>query len=110
MKRLLFAVATACAMSAAQAITTIDLSRYSVAAIYELDRLGTPERGFVSGLEASGVAYARDRFDAQGNRGTLFYIGDASTGVIEISRTMQPSTRSSSPTRESSGVEAMSRS
>lgn len=88
-KQLLFFVASAFATGTAHATTALDLSRFSVSGIYELDRLGSAQWGFVSGLEASGVAHAHDRFDAQGNRGTLFYVGDASTGVVEISRTGQ---------------------
>jgi len=60
---------------------SLDLSRYSVAGTYALDILNGTSGG-ISGLEASGVTYARDR-------GTLFFAGDEGTGVIEISRTGQ---------------------
>jgi uncharacterized protein YjiK len=75
---LVFALAAACA-PLAQAGTTLDLSRYGVVASYALD---TPAGSGVSALEASAVTYARDR-------GTLFFVGDEGTGVIEISRTGQ---------------------
>jgi uncharacterized protein YjiK len=74
---LLVAVAVAFAgAEAASAATTIDLSGYQVTGSYTLDTLGG------MGLEASAVAYARDR-------GTLFFVGDEGTGVVEISRTGQ---------------------
>jgi len=72
----------ACGAASAQAAGSIDLSRYSVSGSYALDTLfGTSGQG-VSGLEASAVTYARDR-------GTLFYVGDEGTGVVEISKTGQ---------------------
>ncbi len=46
---------------------------------YGLDRLNGTSGG-ISGLEASAVTYARDR-------GTLFFVGDEGTGVVEISLT-----------------------
>lgn len=66
----------------AQAQSSIDLGKYSVVGNYALDTLfGTSGLG-VSGLEASGVTYNRDT-------GTLFYVGDEGTGVVEISKTGQ---------------------
>lgn len=66
----------------AHAADSINLGNYSVSGIYALDRLfGTSGQG-VSGLEASAITYARDR-------GTLFFVGDEGTGVVEISRTGQ---------------------
>jgi uncharacterized protein YjiK len=71
--------ATACV--SAQAADSINLNGYSVAGTYSLDILGGTGGG-ISGLEASAVAYARDR-------GTLFFVGDEGTGVVEISLTGQ---------------------
>lgn len=62
----------------AQALTSINLSNYTNISTYALDLTA----GAVSGLEASAVTYARDR-------GTLFYVGDEGTGVVEISLTGQ---------------------
>lgn len=62
----------------AQAVTSINLSSYTNINTYALDLAA----GAVSGLEASAVTYARDR-------GTLFYVGDEGTGVVEISLTGQ---------------------
>ena len=83
MKLHALAIALAAALSAlapAHAAGSLDLSRYQVSATYALD-LVAGARG-VSGLEASAVTCARDR-------GTLFFVGDEGTGVIEISRTGQ---------------------
>lgn len=52
-----------------------------MAGTYALDILDGAS-GPISGLEASAVTYARDR-------GTLFYVGDEGTGVVEITRTGQ---------------------
>lgn len=62
----------------AQAVTSINLANYTNISTYGLDLTA----GAVSGLEASAVTYARDR-------GTLFYVGDEGTGVVEISLTGQ---------------------
>ncbi len=62
----------------AQALTSINLGSYTNVSTYALDLTA----GAVSGLEASAVTYARDR-------GTLFYVGDEGTGVVEISLTGQ---------------------
>lgn len=80
LRPLLAALATA-ACFAAQAAGSIQLGSYQVAGIYSLDILGGTSGG-VSGLEASAITYARDR-------GTLFFVGDEGTGVVEISRTGQ---------------------
>lgn len=80
MKLRLLTLALALAGSAAaQAADSINLGNYQVGGIYALDTLGGTAGG-ISGLEASGVTYARDR-------GTLFFVGDEGTGVVEISRT-----------------------
>lgn len=76
-KDLVCALAAAAACSA-QAANSLNLSHYAVAGIYALDT----DVGAVSGLEASAVTYARDR-------GTLFYVGDEGTGVVEVSLTGQ---------------------
>jgi len=73
-------LAAACAPWA-HAANTLDLGRYGVSSTYALDILGGTGGG-ISGLGASAVAYARDR-------GTLFFVGDEGTGVIEISLTGQ---------------------
>src|SRR5262245_42849315 len=57
---------------------SIELGNYGVGGIFPLALTAGP----VSGLEASAVAYAPDR-------GSLFFVGDEGTGVIEISRTGQ---------------------
>ncbi|QID19489.1 PEPxxWA-CTERM sorting domain-containing protein [Nitrogeniibacter mangrovi] len=78
------------AAHAAAAITpSIHLGNYRVAGTYSLDILnGT--RGGISGLEASAVAYAGDRLDPTTHTlGTLFFVGDEGTGVVEVSRTGQ---------------------
>jgi uncharacterized protein YjiK len=77
-RHLVLALATA-GCAGAQAADALDLGSYHVAGTYALDILGGTGGG-ISGLEASAVAYARDR-------GTLFFVGDEGTGVIEISRT-----------------------
>ncbi len=59
-----------------QAAASIDLSKYKVVGNYALDTLGD------MGLEASAVAYARDR-------NSLFFVGDEGEGVVEISLTGQ---------------------
>ncbi|MCV2367799.1 SdiA-regulated domain-containing protein [Roseateles oligotrophus] len=68
----------------AQAGNSINLANYQVSAGYALDILAGAGAGAgqISGLEASAVTYARDR-------GTLFFVGDEGTGVVEISRTGQ---------------------
>lgn len=75
----------ACALSAVFAATSahaaLGLENYTLSGSYALDALqGTS--GGISGYEASAVTYARDR-------GTLFFVGDEGTGVVEISRTGQ---------------------
>lgn len=65
----------------AQAADSLNLGNYSVSGTYSLDILGGTGGG-ISGLEASAVTYARDR-------GTLFFVGDEGTGVVEISLTGQ---------------------
>lgn len=72
----LVAVCCAVASMAAHGADSINLGGYSVTGNYVLANTV----GSVSGLEASAVTYARDR-------GTLFFVGDEGTGVVEISRT-----------------------
>lgn len=60
----------------AQAQSSIHLGNYQVTGNHAIDSLGG------IGLEASAVAYARDR-------GSLFFVGDEGLGVVEISRTGQ---------------------
>lgn len=60
----------------AEAVSSLDLSRYQVVGNYALDTLSD------IGLEASAVTYARDR-------SSLFFVGDEGLGVVEISRTGQ---------------------
>jgi uncharacterized protein YjiK len=80
LRHLIVAVATAAAALGAQAAgNSIHLGRYQVSGVHGLD-IDAPNG--VSGLEASAVTYARDR-------GTLFFVGDEGTGVIEISLTGQ---------------------
>ncbi len=75
-------IALMAAISApAYATSSINLGGYSVAATYALDILNGTSGG-ISGLEGSAITYARDR-------GTLFFVGDEGTGVIEISKTGQ---------------------
>ena len=69
-------LAATLASTPALAQTSIDLSRYTLTRNVALDTLGG------MGLEASAVAYARDR-------GTLFVVGDEGLGVVEISLTGQ---------------------
>ena len=80
-KHLTLALAVAAACGAAQADTSLNLSRYTVGATYSLDVLNGTNGG-ISGLEASAVAYAKDR-------GSLFFVGDEGTGVVEVSLTGQ---------------------
>ena len=65
----------------AYATNSINLGNYSIKATYALDVLNGTSGG-ISSLEASAVAYAKDR-------GTLFFVGDEGTGVIEMSLTGQ---------------------
>lgn len=82
MKFPLLAAGIAATLSfSAHAANSINLSNYSVSGIYSLDILGGTSGG-ISGLEASAVTYARDR-------GTLFFVGDEGTGVVEVSKTGQ---------------------
>ncbi len=84
LNRLILALALAAPLMApafANAANSLNLGNYSVKSTYALD-LGSTQAGQVSGLEASAVTYARDR-------GTLFYVGDEGTGVVEISLTGQ---------------------
>lgn len=80
-KHLTVALAATLACVSAQAANSINLGNYQVTGTYGLGILGNTSTG-VSGLEASAVTYARDR-------GTLFYVGDEGTGVVEISLTGQ---------------------
>jgi Uncharacterized protein conserved in bacteria len=80
-RRLLVAALATLVGTTAHAAASIDLGNYSVSGVYALDSLNGTSGG-ISGLEASGVTYARDR-------GTLFFVGDEGTGVVEISRTGQ---------------------
>lgn len=70
---LIFAIAAA-SCATAQAGNSINLANYQVTGNYTLDALGG------MGLEASAVTYARDR-------GSLFFVGDEGTGVVEVSLT-----------------------
>ncbi len=73
----------------AQAAGSINLGNYSVTGNYALDSLNGTSGG-ISGLEASAVTYAKDRVDPNtGKLGTLFFVGDEGTGVVEISKTGQ---------------------
>lgn len=80
-QQLTIALAASAACFCAQAANSINLSNYQVTGTYALSTLAGNSNG-VSGLEASAVTYARDR-------GTLFYVGDEGTGVVEISLTGQ---------------------
>lgn len=80
-KHLTVALAATLACAGAHAANSINLGNYHVSGTYSLDVLGNTSTG-VSGLEASAVTYARDR-------GTLFYVGDEGTGVVEVSLTGQ---------------------
>lgn len=73
------AVVLSAGVSLAQAASSLNLGSYKVTGTYALD---IEPSGSVSGLEASAVTYARDR-------GTLFYVGDEGTGVVEVSLTGQ---------------------
>ncbi|WP_153118038.1 SdiA-regulated domain-containing protein [Rhodocyclus tenuis] len=77
----LFLALAATGCVAAHAADSINLGNYRVSGTYSLDILNGTSGG-ISGLEGSAITYARDR-------GTLFYVGDEGTGVIEISRTGQ---------------------
>lgn len=79
-KYLILALAAAGSFSA-QAADALNLANYAVNGIYALDALNGTSGG-ISGLEASAVTYAQDR-------GSLFFVGDEGTGVIEISKTGQ---------------------
>lgn len=75
-------IALMAAMSApVYAANSINLGGYSVAGTYALDIFNGTSGG-LSGLEGSAITYARDR-------GTLFFVGDEGTGVVEISTTGQ---------------------
>lgn len=80
LKHLVIALAAAGSFSA-HAVDSLNLANYSVNGIYSLDALNGVNGG-ISGLEASAVVYAQDR-------GTLFFVGDEGTGVVEISKTGQ---------------------
>jgi uncharacterized protein YjiK len=69
-------IAALAAAQSASAAPLINLQTYVVTGNYTLDSLGG------MGLEASAVAYARDR-------GSLFFVGDEGTGVVEVSLTGQ---------------------
>ncbi len=87
--RYLVAAVSAAASFSAHAANSIDLGNYAVSGVYALDAFNGTSGG-LSGLEASAVAYARDRIDPFTSKaGTLFFVGDEGTGVIEISRTGQ---------------------
>lgn len=77
---LIIAIAAA-SCAPAYATDSINLGSYSVSGTYSLDSQNGSSGG-ISGLEASAVTYARDR-------GTLFFVGDEGTGVVEISLTGQ---------------------
>jgi len=80
--RTLFVALSALAAGQTQAaVTSINLASYTVTGNYALDSLND------MGLEASAVTYARDRFDSDNNKGTLFFVGDEGMGVVEVSRT-----------------------
>jgi uncharacterized protein YjiK len=83
-KHLILAVAAVCSIPA-HAANSINLGNYAVSSIYAFDILNGTGGG-ISGLEASAVTYARDR-------GTLFFVGDEGTGVIETSLTGQTISR-----------------
>ena len=79
-QQLALAAAAALACCAVQA-QSLNLANYQVSATYALDALNGTSGG-ISGLEGSAIAYAKDR-------GTLFFVGDEGTGVVEISKTGQ---------------------
>lgn len=81
MKSLFTTLATAATLALlsaapAHALSSLNLANYQLTGNHTLDTLGG------MGLEASAVTYARDR-------GTLFFVGDEGTGVVEISLTGQ---------------------
>jgi uncharacterized protein YjiK len=80
LSHLIIAIAAA-SSNFVHAADLFNLGNYSVAGTYALDILNGTSGG-ISGLEASAVTYARDR-------GTLFFVGDEGTGVVEISLTGQ---------------------
>jgi uncharacterized protein YjiK len=80
LKHLILAIAAISSVPA-YAANSINLGNYSVTGSYALDVLNGTSGG-ISGLEASAVAYAKDR-------GSLFFVGDEGTGVVEISLTGQ---------------------
>lgn len=79
-QHLVLALAAAGCVSA-QAADALNLANYQVTGTYSLPIFNGTSGG-LSGLEGSAIAYARDR-------GTLFFVGDEGTGIIEISRTGQ---------------------
>jgi uncharacterized protein YjiK len=79
-KHIFLAVAAA-GCASAQAADSINLANYQVTGTYGLDIFNGTSGG-LSGLEGSAIAYARES-------GTLFFVGDEGTGIIEISRTGQ---------------------
>ena len=82
LQHLVLALAAAGCVSA-QAADSLNLANYQVTGTYALDIFnGANTSGLLSGLEGSAIAYARDR-------GTLFFVGDEGTGIIEVSRTGQ---------------------
>lgn len=72
----LTAALLATSFTTAQAANSINLANYSLTGNHALDTLND------MGLEASAVAYARDR-------NSLFFVGDEGEGVVEISLTGQ---------------------
>lgn len=81
-QHLVLALAAAGCVSA-QAADAINLANYQVTGTYSLPIFnGANTSGLLSGLEGSAIAYARDR-------GTLFFVGDEGSGIIEISLTGQ---------------------
>jgi len=74
----LMIVALATFSVSAKAVTSINLANYTNVSSYALDLTA----GVVSGLEGSAITYAQDR-------GTLFWVGDEGTGVVEMSLTGQ---------------------
>ncbi len=78
LQHLVLALAAAGCVSA-QAADSLNLANYQVTGTHALDIFNGTSGG-LSGLEGSAIAYARDR-------GTLFFVGDEGTGIIEISRT-----------------------
>ena len=82
--------ALAAASLSAHAADSINLGNYRVSATYSLE--SEIPGSTVSGLEASAVTYARDR-------GTLFFVGDEGTGVVEIVTSAPRSSATSSAPR-----------